>query len=120
LDQAGDLDPARLVHLVAGDHADLDPALAALLLTHRVTPPEMAAAAGAAFWAARCRSRWIVLMRAISCLALRISLGVSRRSVADWKRRWNRFLMTSLSASASCSSLMPRYSAGFTGFMAWV
>src|SRR5262245_15926281 len=59
------------------------------------------------------RSRWMVRMRASSRLALRISLGVSRRSVADWKRRWKMFLTTSLRLSSSCSSLMPRYSAGF-------
>src|SRR5947209_13509752 len=53
------------------------------------------------------------MMRATSRRALRISLGVSRRSVADWKRRWKRFLIVSLSVSSNCSSLMARYSAGF-------
>src|SRR6516165_9261055 len=52
-------------------------------------------------------------MRATSLRALRISLGVSSRSVADWKRRWNRFLIVSLSVRSSCSSLIARYSAGF-------
>src|SRR5947209_7751185 len=52
-------------------------------------------------------------MRAISRLALRISLGVSRRSVADWKRRWKRCLSSSFNVSPSCSSPMPRYSSGF-------
>src|SRR5579859_495054 len=52
-------------------------------------------------------------MRATSLRALRISLGVSNRSVADWKRKWNRFLTVSLSVRARCSSLMARNSAGF-------
>ena len=42
-------------------------------------------------------------MRATSRFALRISLGVSSRSVADWKRRWNRFFSCSFSESWSCS-----------------
>src|SRR5579875_2812314 len=55
----------------------------------------------------------MVLMRAMSRLALRISLGVSKRSVADWKRRWNKFRIVSLSVRTRCSSLMARNSAGF-------
>src|SRR5437879_1682998 len=55
----------------------------------------------------------MVLIRATSRLALLISLGVSRRSVADWKRRWNRCLISSVRAKLSCSSLIPRYSTGF-------
>src|SRR5215831_7343111 len=58
----------------------------------------------------------MVLMRATSRRALRISLGVSRRSVADWKRKWNKFLTVSLSVSARCSSLMARNSAGFIAY----
>src|SRR5439155_19162406 len=41
------------------------------------------------------------------------SLGVSSRSVADWTRRWKRFLISSFSDSPNCSSLMPRYSSVF-------
>src|ERR1700730_15858701 len=61
----------------------------------------------------------MVLIRDTSRLALIISLGVSRRSVADWKRRWNRFLTTSLSDSSSCSSFMPRYSDVFMAHRSW-
>src|SRR6266849_3346779 len=53
------------------------------------------------------------MMRATSRLALLISLGVSSRSVADWKRRWNKCLTVSLSVKSSCSSLISRYSDGF-------
>src|SRR5438552_8588021 len=59
------------------------------------------------------RSRCRVRARAMSCLALRISLGVSSRSVADWKRSWNRCLIVSLSVSRRCSSLISRNWAGF-------
>src|SRR5205823_9575176 len=52
-------------------------------------------------------------MRATSRLALLISLGVSSRSVADWKRKWNKCLIVSLSVSSSCSSLISRYSDDF-------
>ena len=56
--------------------------------------------AGSAFSFASSRSRWIVLSRAMSRLALRISVGVSSRSVADWKRRWNRCFSVSFRVSA--------------------
>src|SRR5436189_223238 len=55
----------------------------------------------------------MVMIRATSFLALMISLGVSRRSVADWNRRWNRFFTTSLRVRSSCSSLIPRRSEFF-------
>src|SRR5262245_23625923 len=45
--------------------------------------------------------------------ALRISPGVSSRSVADWNRSWNRCFSMSRRVRASCSSLIPRYSAAF-------
>ena len=57
----------------------------------------------------------MVLMRATSRLALRISLGVSRRSVADWKRRWNRFLIIFLERKFQ---LLVAHLAVFGGFMA--
>src|SRR5258707_12961382 len=57
-------------------------------------------------------------MRATSRLARLISLGVSRRSVADCTFRWNRFLIVSLSVRSSCSSLIARYSAGLVAFIA--
>ena len=53
------------------------------------------------------RSRWMVRIRAISVFALRISDGVSSRSVADWNRSWNRCFSVSFRASVSCSSLIP-------------
>src|SRR5262249_11547199 len=59
---------------------------------------------------ARPRSPCSVLMRAMSRRVLRISPGVSSRSVADWKRRWNRFFSNSARVRPSCSSLIPRYS----------
>ena len=79
LDQARDLDAARLVHLVAGDDADLDAALPrSTAPLFRLVPPcvlDSFACTGRA-WPA-CRSRLMVLIRAMSRLALRISLGVS-------------------------------------------
>src|SRR5579883_297205 len=46
----------------------------------------------------------------MSRFALRISDGVSSRSVADWKRSWNRCFSMSLRVTVSCSSLIPRNS----------
>src|SRR5207245_9048909 len=53
----------------------------------------------------------------MSRLALRSSLGVSSRSVADWNRSWNRCFSMSRRVRLSWSSLIPRYSAAFAAFM---
>src|SRR5262249_36389123 len=60
-------------------------------------------------------SPWMVMIRATSRLAFLVSVGRSSRSVADWKRRWKRFLTTSLSDRLSWSSLISRYSEDFIG-----
>src|SRR5438128_605027 len=51
----------------------------------------------------------------MSRFAFLISLGVSSRSVADWKRNWNRCLIVSLSVRSTCSSLISRISRAFMG-----
>src|SRR5437868_2215598 len=55
----------------------------------------------------------MVLSRAISRRAFRIMLGVSSRSVADWKRRSNKVFWVSRRAAARSSFDMFRISAAF-------
>src|SRR5262249_36311321 len=86
LDQPGNLHAAGFLHLVAGHHADLHAALAAHLCAHLLSSFPGILVGSAPRIRSR-RSRRMVWMRATSRLALRISLGVSSRSVADWKRR---------------------------------
>src|SRR5262249_46333731 len=116
LDQAGHLDAPGLVHLVTGHNADPRASLRARrlvlflwggsLLGHFLSVP-------CVWLAALARSVMMVFIRATSFLALRISLGASRRSAADWHRNWNRCLIVSFRVSDSCSSLIARNSAGF-------
>ena len=71
LDQPRNLDAAGLVHLVAGDDADLDAALSAVpLVSAACCPPSLSRSllpGGLRLLlpAASSRSRWIVMMRAI-------------------------------------------------------
>src|SRR6478609_4610970 len=102
LHKAFDFHTARLIHLVALNHAD------DLSFGHLNGLPAIRCYLAATVFFSRCV--WSVLMRETSRRLRRNSLGASSFSVCCLIRKRNRFSLASLSVNPSCSSLMSRSS----------